>query len=679
MKTTVPAIVVILLFQALLPAKDVYLLTGQSNMVGQATIEPQDTPAIQRVYLLDALGQWEIARNSLARYSSCGPGDKLGPGYTFAKTLAAAIPDKEFGIVHNGCNSMSIDAWNKSGDLYRMCVQRTKQGLQTDPRNKLRAILWHQGESDAAPYAPRGNEAFYMGKLKTLVRNFRTDFGDSTLPFIVGQIPQVKWDWIDCAEMNRILLQAPDSIPYSAVAGSDGLTVNPDGIHFDSRSQRILGERYAQKVVSLCYGVRFSPETLSFTVNQGAANPSAQVAIVKTTTSMLPTLSAMDDAGWINAAITGTGDNQVLSVQIQLAGLASGIHRGAITATGTGVYLVLPVSLRINGTPVASNLTITPQQTYVQPGRSVVFSASILDQFGEVIGASVNWTVSGGGTINLGAFTSNGTLGRFQVIAACGTNTAVTDTAVVTVTEWVPGIKYEYYELTNPAAIPDFSALSPAATGYTDVIGLGVAGRTDNFGVRFTGFVSVPADGAYTFSLAADDEATLGIDGADVLRAHWTNGERTTTVNLSAGMHAIAVEYYQGNGGAGLTLQWKTPAMSSFGAIPPGALVHRPDSSAVGVEGVSRAKTSDLRRVEIRIAGKRLAISVPASWDRANPFHVEIFDLLGRMVVAVVLDQSEASAAFSMGKSVERSLPRGNYLVRLGCAGTVSVSHIHIR
>lgn len=42
----------------------------------------------------------------------------------------------------------------------------------------------------------------------------------------------------------------PDSIPYAGLVSSEGLT-NIDEFHFDTRSQRELGKRYAKKYLEL--------------------------------------------------------------------------------------------------------------------------------------------------------------------------------------------------------------------------------------------------------------------------------------------------------------------------------------------------------------------------------------------------------------------------------------------
>ena len=102
--------------------------------------------------------------------------------------------------------------------------------------------------------------------------------------------------------------------------------------------------------------------------------------------------------------------------------------------------------------------------------------------------------------------------------------------------------------------------------------------RPDNFGYVFGGFLKVPADGDYTFSLDSDDGSRLSIDGRVVLEYDGIHGEgspRTGTVRLAAGRRAIRLDYFQGHHGKGLTVGWSGPGFAlrplSAGPKGPGA------------------------------------------------------------------------------------------------------------
>ena len=212
-----------------------YLLIGQSNMSGRAEI-PEDAMAIiDRCYLLNDKDEWEPARNPLNIHSSVRKDaamQKLGPGYSFVRKMLAKDKDIKIGLIVNARGGTSIDEWSSKSELYRAARKRTKTALRD---GTLKGVLWHQGESDS-----KASDA-YLEKLKSLTANLRSDFNDPNLPFIAGQIH--KGDAI-----NEQIAKLPESTHSTAFVSSQGLSTT-DGTHFDTKSQLLLGERYATEML----------------------------------------------------------------------------------------------------------------------------------------------------------------------------------------------------------------------------------------------------------------------------------------------------------------------------------------------------------------------------------------------------------------------------------------------
>jgi predicted TIM-barrel fold metal-dependent hydrolase len=214
-----------------------YLLIGESNMAGQADIPEDAGDIIDRCYLLNDKNEWEPARNPLNRYSSISKADaiqKLGPGYSFARKMLERNKEISIGLIVNAREGTKIDDWLGKSECYLGARRRVKVASQ---HGRLQGVLWHQGESD-------GKSADgYLEKLQSLVGNLRADFKNGSLPFIAGQI-------LNDPAINSQISKLPDTAHATAFVSSEGLNTT-DGVHFETKSQLVLGERYAEQMIRL--------------------------------------------------------------------------------------------------------------------------------------------------------------------------------------------------------------------------------------------------------------------------------------------------------------------------------------------------------------------------------------------------------------------------------------------
>ncbi len=72
-----------------------------------------------------------------------------------------------------------------------------------------------------------------------------------------------------------------------------------------------------------------------------------------------------------------------------------------------------------------------------------------------------------------------------------------------------------------------------------------------NIGLDITGYINVPADGIYTFSLLSDDGSQLYVSGAEVVNNDGPHAPREVIgqVALAKGLHPLRVLYFDHNGG----------------------------------------------------------------------------------------------------------------------------------
>jgi O-glycosyl hydrolase len=140
-------------------------------------------------------------------------------------------------------------------------------------------------------------------------------------------------------------------------------------------------------------------------------------------------------------------------------------------------------------------------------------------------------------------------------------------------TSTASGLDYQYYEGTGWSAVADLNALTPIKSGTAANFDLGVRNRDDNFGVSFTGFVNVPTDGTYTFYTSSDDGSKLFIGTTEVVNNDGLHAaqERSGTIGLKAGRHAIRVAFFEATGGEVLSVSYAGPGLTKQ-AIPATAL-----------------------------------------------------------------------------------------------------------
>ncbi len=232
-----------------LPPKEkfyLYLLVGQSNMAGRDTVEEQDTVPNPRVLTFTKDETWVPAVDPIHFDKPKAVG--VGLGRTFGIDMAEAHPGVTIGLIPCAAGGSPIDTW-KPGAFHEQtnshpwddAIARAKKAMQF---GVLKGILWHQGEGDSSP----GKSNVYSEKLQDLVTRFRTELDAPDVPFIVGQLgnfPEKPWSSAK-KEVDLALRSLPEQMPHCGFVSSEGLTDRGDSLHFDSKSCREFGHRYAK-------------------------------------------------------------------------------------------------------------------------------------------------------------------------------------------------------------------------------------------------------------------------------------------------------------------------------------------------------------------------------------------------------------------------------------------------
>ncbi len=227
----------------------IYLLLGQSNMEGRGRIETEDRTPDPRVFVLTASNRWQLAVEPL---HGSGPHAGIGPGLVFGKLMAAWNTNASIGLVPCAVGASELKRWERGGDLYARALARA-QAARRD--GTLAGILWHQGEQDSMTAT---NANTYNDRLVKMIGDLRADLVCPKLPFVVGQIGQFLYtrrvqQTPYAKVVNDALARIPSEVPFTACVDSTGLTDVGDEVHFDGRSQRELGKRFAAAMQKLSH------------------------------------------------------------------------------------------------------------------------------------------------------------------------------------------------------------------------------------------------------------------------------------------------------------------------------------------------------------------------------------------------------------------------------------------
>ncbi len=204
-----------------------------------------------------------------------------------------------------------------------------------------------------------------------------------------------------------------------------------------------------------------------------------------------------------------------------------------------------------------------------------------------------------------------------------------------------PGLTAAYYNIGGGATVvPDFTSMTPVqesistTLNYASTNGAAVGGPlSDNVGAVFEGFVTVPQQGVYTFSLESDDGSLLFVGDELVVDNDGLHGMQTRggTIGLEPGAHQIRVEFFEAGGGAGLIFRWAGPGVFT-GVVPATALTHG-DDNCNAADLALPFGTLDLADISAFIAA--FVAQQPAA-DLAPPFGVFDLDDLSAFITAFV-------------------------------------------
>lgn len=132
------------------------------------------------------------------------------------------------------------------------------------------------------------------------------------------------------------------------------------------------------------------------------------------------------------------------------------------------------------------------------------------------------------------------------------------------------GLNYSLYKGTWDK-MPDFKALTPVDKGYVPDFDLSKIKHDDtNYGVVYDGYINIPADGKYTFYITSDDGSKFYINNQLLIDNDGSHAfdEKSAEITLKKGLLPLRVEYFQGNYGQGLSVDFSSDKIVKTSLFP---------------------------------------------------------------------------------------------------------------
>ena len=330
----------------------VFLLAGQSNMVGRATWDNGAAPNAERTFQIARTGALSGAANGeviawahpLDHWATVYAG-QMGLDTQFAIDYLAANPNVTLVFVPGARGATGFGSgtyfWGAGNNLSNDAIARTNAYLAANPKAVFKGILWHQGETDG----DKGTSgAAYQAVLDTQLAAFRNGIdGAGNAPIVVGELGTFALN-AGRLPLQDVISAAPNRIARSACVSSAGLSHGGDNLHFNAAALRVLGSRYCVALAAAAANTtptatgpgRFGANFWSVAQGSGANQVTLTISgLPGNGGSPITALQYSVDGGTTWTAVGGTATGSY-TLSLPEAGTAYAVQLRAVNAHGNG-------------------------------------------------------------------------------------------------------------------------------------------------------------------------------------------------------------------------------------------------------------------------------------------------------------------------------------------------------
>ena len=299
------------------PNFHIYLCFGQSNMEGNARYEDKDMEDVNPRFVSMAAmddtklgwkkGEWHTAIPPL-----CRPYTGLTPADYFGRKMVERLPENvKVGVINvavGGCDIALFDKVNYGAYLEKqpewmknMCreydnnpyARLIELARKAQKDGVIKGILMLQGETNT------GQQDWPL-KVKNVYENILSDLSldSNSVPLYAGEVVGEDVGG-RCASHNPVINRLPEVIPSAHVVSSKGCPCATDSLHYSAEGYRILGKRFAEKVLSVEHGFK-NPMMWADTPDPDVIRVGDDYWLVTTTMHLMPGAPVMHSKDLVN-------------------------------------------------------------------------------------------------------------------------------------------------------------------------------------------------------------------------------------------------------------------------------------------------------------------------------------------------------------------------------------------
>ena len=237
-----------------------FLLIGQSNAGGRGFPNEVEPIANDNIFVLRN-GKW---RKMYVPVNA----DRVTSGICLIESFAeiyAKEHNVEVGIIPCADGGSSMEQWREGELLFDHACYMAELASRT---SDIVGILWHQGESDCS----EEDCTLYEERLKAFIKALKNRLNLPHVPFISGGLGDFltdcdKGDFSNYIHINSALKNIADNDKTVGFASAEGLSANPDNLHFSAKALREFGIRYYEEYKKIGYNYTETKANNDFVIN----------------------------------------------------------------------------------------------------------------------------------------------------------------------------------------------------------------------------------------------------------------------------------------------------------------------------------------------------------------------------------------------------------------------------